>query len=98
MITTLDRLVNVISPSKEHQLVAINVNLMVRIYECLVLSSLMQGYRLTVSAIFPRALPAAARVDVRPGVVPEDAKFSVVCFALAGAWAGFLAVPLLPAF
>lgn len=55
----------------------------------------MQGYGLTVSAIFPRALPAAARVDVRPEVVPEDAKFSVVCF---GAWAGFLAAPLLPAF
>ena len=90
MITTLDR-------SKEQKLVAINFNLMVRIYECLVLSSLTQ-YKLTVSAIFPRALPAAARVDVRPEAVPEGAKLSVVCFALAGAWAGLLAGPRLPAF
>jgi hypothetical protein len=58
----------------------------------------MQEYRLTASAIFPRALPAAARVDVRPEVVAGDAKFSVVCFVLAGAWAGFLATPFLPAF
>jgi len=58
----------------------------------------MQRIQLTVSAIFPRALPAAARVDVRPETVPEGAKFSVVCFDLAGAWAGLLAGPRLPAF
>jgi hypothetical protein len=39
---------------------------------------------LTMTAIFPRALPAAALVDVRPEVAPEGAKLSVVCFALAG--------------
>ena len=38
---------------------------------------------LTVTAIFPRALPAAALVDVRPEVVPEGAKPSVVCFVFA---------------
>ena len=39
---------------------------------------------LTTAAIFPRALPAAALVDVRPEVVPKGAKPSVVCFVLAG--------------
>ena len=39
---------------------------------------------LTMTAIFPRAFPAAALVDVRPEVAPEGAKLSVVCFALAG--------------
>jgi hypothetical protein len=48
-----------------------------------------------MSAIFPRALPAAALVDVRPEVVPEGAKASVVCFVLAG---GLLAEDLLPDF
>ena len=33
--------------------------------------------------IFPRTLPAAALVDVRPEVAPEAAKLSVLCFALA---------------
>jgi hypothetical protein len=37
-----------------------------------------------MTAIFPRALPAAALVDVRPEVAPEAAKPSVVCFVLAG--------------
>jgi hypothetical protein len=55
-------------------------------------------HKLTISAIFPRALPAAARVEVRPEVVPEDPKFSVVCFDLAGAWADLLAEAFLPAF
>jgi hypothetical protein len=48
-----------------------------------------------MSAIFPRALPAAALVDVRPEVVPEGAKDSVACFVLAG---GLVAVVLLPVF
>jgi hypothetical protein len=39
---------------------------------------------LTMTAIFPRALPAAALVDVRPEVAPEGANPSVVCFVLAG--------------
>jgi hypothetical protein len=39
---------------------------------------------LTMTAIFPRAFPAAALVDVRPEVAPEGAKPSVVCFVLAG--------------
>ena len=38
-----------------------------------------------MSAIFPRALPAAALVDVRPEVVPEAAKPSVDRFILDGA-------------
>ena len=37
-----------------------------------------------MSAIFPRALPAAALVDVRTEVAPEGAILSVVCFILAG--------------
>jgi hypothetical protein len=37
-----------------------------------------------MTAIFPRAFPAAALVDVRPEVAPEGAKPSVVCFVLAG--------------
>ncbi len=49
-----------------------------------------------MSAIFPRALPAAALVDVRPEAAPEGAKPSVVCFVLA---AGLLAAEvLLPIF
>jgi hypothetical protein len=42
-----------------------------------------------MSAIFPRALPAAALVDVRPEAAPEGAKLSVVCL---------LAAVLLPVF
>ena len=38
---------------------------------------------LTITAIFPRALPAAALVDVRPEVASDGAKPSVVCFVLA---------------
>jgi len=58
-----------------------------------------EGIReLTTVAIFPRALPAAALVDVRPEVVPGVANFSVVCLVLAGACAGLLAAVLLPAF
>jgi hypothetical protein len=63
-------------------------------------SAWMQGNRpcLTISAIFPRALPAAARVDVRPVAVADGAKLSVVCFLFAGAWAALFAGALLPAF
>ena len=39
---------------------------------------------LTMTAIFPRAFPAAALVDVRPEVGPEGVKPSVVCFVFAG--------------
>lgn len=53
--------------------------------------------RLTM-AIFPLALPAAARVDVLPAVVPDGAKLSVVCFALADVWVGLLAGALLLVF
>lgn len=55
-------------------------------------------HELTVSAIFPRALPAAARVDVRSVVVADGAKVSVVCFVFAGARAGLLAEAPFPAF
>ena len=48
--------------------------------------------------IFPLALPAAARVDVLPAVVPEGAKSSVVCFALADVWVDLLAGVLLLVF
>lgn len=47
--------------------------------------------RLTTLAIFPLALPAAARVDVLPAVVPEGPKLSVVCLALVEVWVGLLA-------
>jgi hypothetical protein len=55
-------------------------------------------HELTVSAIFPRALPAAARVEVRSVVAGDGAKVSVVCFFFAGARAGLLAEAPLPAF
>jgi hypothetical protein len=50
-----------------------------------------------MSAIFPRALPAAVLVDVRPEVVLGAAKFSAVCLVLAGACAGLLEGVFLPA-
>jgi hypothetical protein len=55
-------------------------------------------FRLTTLAIFPLALPAAARVDVLPAEVPEGAKLSVVCFALADVWVGLFAGALLLVF
>jgi hypothetical protein len=99
MITTLRWSVNVISSIVGQELVAFYVNLMMWTYGHLAVSSWMQNFhKLTMSAIFPRALPAAALVDARPEVVPEVAKFSVVCLALAGACAGLLAADLLPGF
>lgn len=58
----------------------------------------MKMSRLTTLAIFPLALPAAARVDVLPGVVPEGAKLSVVCLSLVDAWIDLLAGALLLVF
>lgn len=85
------------SPSGEQELVAFYVNLMVWIWTS-VGKLLDEGIRKLTTAIFPRALPAAALVDARPEVVSGVANFSVVCLVLAGACAGFLAAVLLPAF
>ena len=49
-----------------------------------------------MTAIFPRALPAAALVDVRPEVAPSGAKPNVVCFVLA--WGSLAAEAFFPVF
>lgn len=64
----------------EKESITVYVNL--RVY--VAVSIWVQRIWILTTAIFPRALPAAALVDVRPEVVLEGAKPSVVCFALAG--------------
>ena len=78
----LIRVFNVILSLAEKESITVNVSL--RVY-AVVGICVQKIWLLTTTAMFPRALPAAALVDVRPEVVPEGAKPSVVCFVFAGA-------------
>src|SRR6266404_4980180 len=80
------------SLSQPQRSLAVNVNLAV----CGSLTAIVRLRRRSQRTIFPLALPAAARVDVLPEVVPDAPKLSVICFVLVDACAGLPLGALLP--